>query len=281
MKNSDFMKKMNSYDILGSKEKSVAIIEETDSQKEVAEEIMKEHKNVKSVLMKLSERKGIQRKREFKFILGDPNTEVIHKENYCRLKLDPQKVYFSGREGTERLRIAELIKPKETVLIMFAGIGPFSILIAKKQHAVNKIPSIEINPDAIEYMKENIRLNKVQDKVIPIIGDVMEKTEEWFNKCDRVVMPLPHDAREYLELAYKCLKLEGGVIHLYIIESENEVEKNVEELMKNFQEKIKRKISCKTKKVLSYSPRTYKYCVDIQINEGKLNSTKSKTQETE
>jgi len=272
--------KLRGYDILGSKEKSVAIIEETDNSKEVAQRIMEEHKNVKSVLMKLSERKGVERKREYKFILGNPNTEVIHKENYCRLKLDPQKVYFSGREGTERIRIAELIKPKETVLIMFAGIGPFSVLIAKKQPAVDKIPSIEINSDAVEYMKENIRLNKVQEKVIPILGDVNEKSQEWFGKCDRIVMPLPHDAIEYLELAHKCLKPEGGIIHLYIIESENEVEENVKKLMKNFQEK-EGKISYKIRKVLPYSPRTYKYSEDIQINEGKLNLTKFKTQVTE
>ena len=270
-----------SYDILGSKEKSVAIIEETENPKEIAKEIMKEHKNVKSVLMKLSERKGIERKREYKFILGNPNTEVIHRENYCRFKVDPKKTYFSGREGTERLRIAELIKPKETVLVMFAGIGPFSILIAKKQPEVDKIPSIEINPDAVEYMKDNIRLNKIQGKVIPILGYVKEKSQEWFNQCDRVVMPLPHNARKYLELAYKCLKPECGIIHLYIIESENEVKENVEKLMKDFQKKIERKISCKTKKVLSYSPRTYKYCVDIQISKGKLNLTKFKTQVTE
>jgi len=126
-----------------AKEKGIAIIEEMDNPKETAKEIMQEHKNVKSVLMKLSERKGVERKREYKFIRGNPDTEVIHKENYCRFKLDPTKVYFSSREGTERLRIAEMVGPGETVLVMFAGIGPFSILIAKKQLAVEKIPSIE------------------------------------------------------------------------------------------------------------------------------------------
>ena len=84
-------------------------------------------------------------------------------------------------------------------------------------------------------------------------------------------MPLPHDATSYLELAYKCLKPRGGIIHLYIIEKENEAEKAVEELMEDFQEKIKRKLTYKTRKVLPYSPRTYKYCVDIHISEGKLN----------
>ncbi|MBL7169410.1 MAG: class I SAM-dependent methyltransferase family protein [Candidatus Aenigmarchaeota archaeon] len=261
--------KPSSYDILGSREKSIAIIEEVENPKQVAEQIMKEHKNIKSVLMKLTERKGIERKRKYKLILGDLNTEVIHKENYCRFKLDPQKVYFSGREGTERLKIAEIVKPKETVLVMFSGIGPFSILIAKKQKDIEKIPSIEINPDAVEYMKENIRLNKVQDKVIPILGDVEEKSQEWFGKCDRVIMPLPHEARGYLELAYKCLKPKGGIIHLYIIEPEKEVKEKVKELIKEFKERAKRKLTYKTRRVLPYSPRTYKYCVDIQV--GKIN----------
>lgn len=253
--------KLSSYDILGSKEKSVAIIEEIENGRALAQQIMKEHKNVKSVLMKLSERKGIERKREYELILGNQNTEVIHKENYCRFKLDPQKVYFSGREGTERLRIAEMVKPKETVLVMFAGIGPFSILIAKKQKEVDKIPSIEINSEAVEYMKENVKLNKIQGKVNPILGDVKELSKDWFGKCDRVIMPLPHEAYIYLDLAYKCLKPEGGIIHLYIIEPENEVEKKVKELMKNF----KGKMTYKIRKVLPYSPRTYKYCLDIQI----------------
>jgi tRNA (guanine37-N1)-methyltransferase len=256
---------ISSYDILGSREKAIAIIEETENPKEVAKQIMKEHKNVESVLMKLSERKGVQRKREYELILGDTNTEVVHKENYCRLKLDPQKVYFSGREGTERLRIAKRVKPEETVLVMFAGIGPFSILIAKNQPEVEKVPSIEINPEAVEYMEESIRLNKVEDKVIPIFGDVRRKAQNWFNRCDRVIMPLPHKAREYLELASECLKPKGGIIHLYIIEPEEKVQENVRELMKDFQEKTNSKSSYNIRKVLPYAPGVYKYCVDIQV----------------
>lgn len=254
----------SSYDILGSREKSIAIIEEIEKPKEAAKYIMEEHKNVKSVLMKLSERKGIQRKREYKLILGNPDTEVIHKENYCRLKLDPKKTYFSGRESTERLRIAEKVSPGETVIVMFAGIGPFSILIARKQPEVEKVPSIEINPQAIEYMKENVKLNKVEGKVIPILGDVKEKSQDWFNQCDRVVMPLPHKAKEYLDLAGKCLKPERGVIHLYIIESEENMEEKTEILMEEFRKETNYKIAYKIRKVLPYAPGVYKYCVDIQ-----------------
>jgi tRNA (guanine37-N1)-methyltransferase len=185
------MKMVSGYDILGSREKSVAIIEEMEKPKEAALQIIKEHKNVKTVLMKMSERKGIERKRDYKIIMGPENTEVVHKENYCRFKLDPQEVYFSAREGTERLRIVEQVKENETVLVMFAGVGPYSILIAKNQPGVKIIPSIEINAKAIEYMKENIKLNKVEGKVIPILGNVRDKSKDWFGKCDRVVMPLP------------------------------------------------------------------------------------------
>ncbi len=258
---------ISSYDILGSREKSIAIIDETENPENMAKEIMEEHKNVESVLMKLSERKGVQRKREYKLILGNPDTEIMHKENYCRLKLDPKKVYFSGRESTERLRVAERVKPGETVLVMFAGIGPYSILIAKTQPEVDKVPSIEINPQAVEYMKENVRLNRVQDKVIPILGDVKEKSQEWFGKCDRVVMPLPHDAHKHLNTAYKSLRTRGGMTHLYVIEPKEKVEENVKGVIKKFQETKKTNITYKIRKVLPYAPGVNKYCVDIQIKQ--------------
>ncbi|RLF04502.1 MAG: class I SAM-dependent methyltransferase family protein [Thermoprotei archaeon] len=222
---------------------------------------MKEHKNVKSVLKKLSERKGIERIREYKLLAGDPNTEVTHKESGCRFKLDPRKVYFSGREGTERLRIAEQVKPNEFVLVMFSGVSPFSIIIARKQPQIQKIISIEINPIAHEYAKENIRLNKVQDKVIPILGDVREKVKDYHGKCDRVIMPLPHEAYKYLDLAYKCLKPKGGIIHLYLIEQEKDVEKKVKKLIHDF----KKKTSYTIRKVLPYAPYMNKYCVDISL----------------
>jgi tRNA (guanine37-N1)-methyltransferase len=258
----------SSYEIIGSREKAVAIIEIPEDlqkkEKEIANQILTRHKNVKSVLKKVSERKGVYRKREYKLLAGDSNTEVIHKEHYCRFKLDPKLVYFSPREGTERLRIANQVKPKETVMLMFAGIGAYAIIIAKKQPKVDKIISIEINPSAYEYMKENIRLNKVAEKVTPILGDVKLKCKDWYGKCDRVIMPLPHDAWKFLDLAFKCLK-SCGYIHMYIIEREENIQDKVRSIINRFSTKIKRKIKHKIKKVLPYAPRTYKYCVDIEL----------------
>jgi len=259
----------SSYDIIGSKEKAIAIVEIPEEfekiEKKIAKQILTRHKNVKSVLKKISERKGIFRTRQFEFLLGDKNTEVIHKESYCRFKLDPRKVYFSGREGTERLRIANQVKPKETIMLMFAGIGAYGIIIAKKQPKVNKIISIELNQDAYEYMEENIRLNKLGDKIIPILGDVKEKCENWYSKCDRVIMPLPHEAECFLSTANECLNPGGGFIHLYIIEKEKNLKRRTKKVIDKIKKQTKKKIDFKINNVLPYAPRTNKYCVDIRL----------------
>ena len=257
-----------SFDIIGNKEKAVAIVEigKGENEKEIAEEIMKKHKNIKSVLRKVSERKGELRLREYELIAGDKNTEVVHKEyGYC-LKLDPQKVYFSPREATERQRIAEQVKPNEDVLVMFSGVCPYPLAIVKKQPKVRKILAVEINPDAHRYAEENVKLNKVEGKVFPILGDVKEVCPKYYGKFDRVVMPLPLGAESFLDIAIKCLKLEGGIIHFYNWGSEDDlysralklIEKNVKKLKKRFEILDKRK-------VLPYAPKKYKVCIDFKV----------------
>ena len=43
-------------------------------------------------------------------------------------------------------------------MLMFAGIGAFGIAIAKKAD-IQKIFAVEINPEAIEFMKYNSHIN--------------------------------------------------------------------------------------------------------------------------
>ena len=159
-----------SFDIIGSRDKSIAIIEipsELYNKKEIiAKSIIKLHKNVSSVLLKKSKRKGIYRKRDYELIIGQKNTEVTHIEFGCKFFLDPTKVYFSPREINERLRISKQIKPKELVMVFFAGIGPYCIVLSKNMPVCTI--GIEINPDAFYYMIESVKRNKLEDKVIPI-----------------------------------------------------------------------------------------------------------------
>lgn len=258
-----------SYDIIGSREKSVAIVEiaddEVSREKEIAEKIMVDNKSVKSVLKKESGREGDYRTRRYKLLAGDADTEVVHKEHGYSLKLNPQKAYFSNREGTERQRVAKYVNPGETVMVMFAGVGPYAVAIAKAQPDVDKVIAIEINPDAVEYMKHNIRVNKLAHKIKPVLGDVRKVAEDWYGKCDRVVMPLPLESESFLDIAAKCLRGKG-TIHFYSWGEEPDVySKAVELVDKNLKiEKVQYKIT-KRQIVLPYSPRKYKIRIDIVV----------------
>jgi tRNA (guanine37-N1)-methyltransferase len=256
-----------SFDIIGSKEKSVALIEIKNELKSkdkiIGETILKLYKPVKSVLKKVSERKGTFRLKKYKLITGDKNTEVVHKEYGCLFKLDPKKVYFSPRESTERIRIASLAKPNEKILVMFSGVSPFSIVLAKKQPKISEIYSIEINPSAHKYAIENIRLNKVENKVIPLLGDVKKYSSKFKNRFDRVVMPLPKGAYEFLNLAIKMLK-ERGYIHFYYWSREPNLFKEGEKLIKKIAKENNIKVRMvNKKKVLPYGPKTYKIVFDL------------------
>src|SRR3989344_7926868 len=144
----------SSFDIIGSKEKAVAIIELnnkiTKKRKVIAQALMQQHKNVTSVLMKESARTGKYRIRKLRIIGGLRNTEVSHKESGCSFLIDPRKAYFSPREGAEKLRVAEKIRNNEDVIVFFAGVGPFPIVLSKKSKA-KSIVGIEINPAAVSY----------------------------------------------------------------------------------------------------------------------------------
>jgi len=255
---------MASYEIIGSREKAIAIVEIEESerkrQKEIALEIMRKHKNVKSVLKKMSERRGIERLRSYRLLAGEKDTRVVNVEYGYKLFLDPRKVYFSPRESTERQRIASLVKEGETVMVMFAGIGPLAIAIGKKQPKVDKIIAVEINPFAVRFMKKNVKINKLEGKIKVVLGDVREKCKDYYGICDRVLMPLPHKSELFLDVALKCLKNDGGWIHLYAIKGEEEIA--------DFAEKISNEIKSKkyfVKKVLPYAPRVNKYCIDFML----------------
>jgi tRNA (guanine37-N1)-methyltransferase len=98
---------------------------------------------------------------------------------------------------------------------MFAGVGCFSILIAKAAEEV-RVFSIDVNPTAAKFMEENVRINGLYGKVFPIIGDSKEIVNTQLQqRADRVLMPLPEKAIEYLPYAVRGLKPSGGWIHFY------------------------------------------------------------------
>ncbi|OGW55111.1 MAG: hypothetical protein A2Y81_05715 [Nitrospirae bacterium RBG_13_43_8] len=257
-----------SYDIIGSREKAVAVIEipeELEKKKIlIAEAVMKMNKNVRSVLNKISGRKGVFRLEDLELLIGDKNTEVVHREYGYLIKLDPQKVFFSPRELTERQRIANQVKAGETVLIMFSGSMPYGIAIAKRQPLVKKIYGVEINPEAHEYAKENVAKNKLSHKFI-LINDDVRKVCPGLEKVDRIVMPYSIGAYQYLDSAFGCIK-SGGTIHFYHISPEENMFTEAESFVRSIALDFDRKIQILNRvKVLPFGTRYFKICLDVKV----------------
>lgn len=260
---------MVAFDIIGS----VAIFESKNEKEDkiIAEEIMRKHKNVVAVFKKISGREGEYRLRKLKLIAGKNISVTLHKEYGCLFKLNIRKVYFSPREATERMRVVEKINEYkklqnnlgERALVFFAGIGPYAIMVSKKCD-LKEIIGIEKNPVAIKYFRENIKLNKVKN-VIPILGDVKEKSKEYRNYADFVIMPLPEDGWKYLSNAIFCLR-NGGVCFFYAISEEKNLYENWEnKILTTCKEMGKSAKILEKRKVLPFGVRTWKIRIDFQI----------------
>jgi tRNA (guanine37-N1)-methyltransferase len=254
-----------SFDIVGSKQKAVAIIEVPEELRDykgaIAHALMRVQKNVASVLSKESGRAGEFRTREMRLIAGDPDTEVLHRESGCAFRLDPKTVYFSPRESQERGRIAEATGDGDEVLVMFSGVGPLPIRIAKHRPGV-RATAIELNPYAHNYCVENIYLNRVGDRVEAVLGDVREVAETLGRRYDRILMPLPKGAHMFLDVAVPLLR-DGGVLHFYHWAPSEDMFGKAEELVKAaFREEGREAVVTERVKVSQYSPRYWKVRID-------------------
>jgi tRNA (guanine37-N1)-methyltransferase len=250
----------SSYDVLGS----IAIVKISDEvlpfAPQIGEAIIATQKAIRTVCLDV----GVVdefRTRGVKVVAGEPSMETVHKEYGLTFKMDVTKVFFSPRLATEREIVAKQVADGETVIDMFAGVGPFSILIAKTR-SPKVVYSIDSNPDAIRYLEENLEVNDVPS-VRPLLGDARERIRD-LEAADRIIMNLPHNAFNFLPDAVGSLK-PGGVVHFYEIMEETDLEKRVNEMraMAVREGKVMKLLA--QRKVKSYSPSLNFYAFDISF----------------
>ena len=223
---------------------------------DIGEAILKANKHIKVVLLDRGVR-GDLRVRDLEFIAGDERTSTEHREFGSRYRLDLAHVYFSPRLSGERERIASLVSPDERVLDMFCGVGPFTIPAAKRAKAVS---AVDLNAKAIEFLNENVLLNKVRN-VTAFCGDARRAFEDCM--FDRIIMNLPQNSMDFLESALR--RCERGVIHLYWI-CDDPVDAS--EIIKREIERAGREVnSVGWRELHGYSAREKLFCFDINIRE--------------
>ncbi len=243
-----------SFDIFGD----IAIlrlVDDLDKHKvEIADALLLSHKNIRTVCVDLGV-KGDFRIRELEIISGVPNFISIHKENGVKFSADISKVYFSPRLATERERLYSLAEKGEVILDAFAGVAPFSILLAKKGC---NVLSLDSNPDAKKWALKNFKLNDISSKQYSYYNSKFEEYVFGNEKFDRIIMNNPTNSLIYLDKAMN-LVAEEGVIHLYLIAPKEDSFAISDHLRFGYE--------CTGKKeVHAYSPSSSLFVFDIKRN---------------
>ncbi|MFT4326463.1 MAG: class I SAM-dependent methyltransferase [Candidatus Woesearchaeota archaeon] len=254
------------YDVVGT----IAILEIDEplyhKANQIAEVLLTTNKNITTVVRKKGKHDGTLRIQEYEILAGEKTLTTIHQENNTRLKITIDKVYYSPRSATERKRVFSQVKEGEDVLIMFSGCGPFTCTIAKNTNA-GSVVGIELNEVGHTLAVENIKLNKLKH-VTEIQGDVREicpALQKEGKIFDRIIMPLPKTAEEFLPEAFMLSK-KGTIIHLYDFKDEKEFPKATVDQIDKYAKKheidyeILECVKCG-----QFSPSVYRVCVDFKV----------------
>ena len=250
---------MANYDIIGN----IAILkfenESNNEKKEIAKYLMSERRNITTILEKTEKIKGRLRTYKTKFLAGKKTKETIHKENNCLFKLDIEKCYFSPRLSNERMEIAKKIKSKDRVLVLFAGVAPFSIVIAKLSKC-KKIVSVELNRIASKYALENVKLNKLNN--IQIIQKNVKKLS-LKEKFDVIIMPRPQLKDTFLKEAFKFSKKNAKIFYYDFGKDASLIIEKIRQEAKTYKKKIK---ILSIKKAGEIAPYKYRFRVEMRID---------------
>ncbi|MBX4196236.1 methyltransferase domain-containing protein [Candidatus Pacearchaeota archaeon] len=251
---------MATYDVLGN----IAIVKfkrGVKDKKKFALRFLKDHKNVRTVLEKTDRFKGRLRTLTTKHIAGEKTKEALYRENGCEFRLNVDSCYFSPRLASERKEIASLVKKGEKVLVMFGGVAPFAIVIAKHAKPA-KVISVELGKECVKYAHENVKRNKAHVELIQ--GDVRKKVPLLKEKFDRIVMARPNLSDSFLDVAFPKIK-DGGIIHYYGFYEEDKVGALKELLMKEAMT-AKKGIKIRgVKKAGDIGPYKYRYRADVKV----------------
>ena len=248
------------YDVIGD----IAMIDADDTDAaRIAKALMEYRKSINVVLGALSPVEGEFRTRQWVVLAGEHRTDTVHKEHGCHYNVDLASAYFSARLGTERKRVTDMVRAGQYVVDLFAGVGPFSILIGKSVPGASVV-AVDKNPGAVKLLRENIHLNRL-DNVTAVEDDARHAAGNLKHSADHVIMNLPQSAREFLDCGILAAK-SGGVVHFYDITHEDDLYGTSWELIQEAAARVGSKVECTGRRIVrSYAPYQYNVCIEFRV----------------
>jgi len=157
-------------------------------------------------------------------------------DNGVYFGFDATKVMFSSGNVSERHRIGEINMENEIIVDAFAGIGYYTLPMLVRSNAKH-IHACEINPDSIEALNWGIEKNEVTKRITIHKGDnktTLPALQECADRCHLGILP---SSKEVWELALKCLKPEGGWLHIHMNVLEDDIDKWIKETIETLEHK--------------------------------------------
>jgi tRNA (guanine37-N1)-methyltransferase len=241
----------------------IVVVDEDDPERgrAIAEAVMASDLPAGTVVNRASEVRGEHRVRDWEVLAGD-GTETVHREYGHEFALDIATVYFSPRLATERHRVVRQADEGEFAIDMFAGVGPFAVPMAARGASV---VAIDLNPEAIRYLRENVARNGVAERVTIREGDVREVAPAFADRADRLVMNLPHSADEFVDAAVEMAGPDA-VVHYYDIQPDDDPFGPGETAIRAAAEPAGYDIEVLTRhEVRSYAPHELNVCLDVRL----------------
>ena len=161
---------------------------------------------IKTVVCKKGQIDNVYRNMNLEVIAGENNFITKINQNSFTFKMDFSKVYWNSRLEHEHETVTDVITPNSVVCDAMCGIGPFSVRAAKLKNCT--VYANDLNPDSYVWLKENCKINGVEDKVqcfnIDAREFIVKQFYEW-NGCDFIIMNLPGTAIEFLDVIGKTI----------------------------------------------------------------------------
>lgn len=178
------------------------------------------------VINKIQTIENTYRNFHLELLCGEEDYHVEVKENGISFEFDFSQVYWNPRLSTEHERIIKMHKEGDVLYDVFAGVGPFSVPVAKrKAHVLAN----DLNPSSFKWLQHNAKKNKVSNYMQTfnkdgrdfILTDVRaDLIKRWNSKTPinrdyyiHLTMNLPAMAVEFLDAFCGLLLGYDGPIH--------------------------------------------------------------------
>lgn len=193
--------------------------------KQIIAEILREKTvGVRTIVNKSQGIDNTYRNFQLELLAGEADYKVEVKENGITFEFDFSSVYWNPRLSCEHERIVALLQPGDVLYDCFAGVGPFAIPAAKKGC---RVLANDLNPESYTWLLQNIRRNKVTDRVTAFNKDasdfILQDVREDFLRNPtanvHITMNLPAMATTFLNTFVGLLKEQADcsepTVHVY------------------------------------------------------------------